>query len=178
MNKLMRNPWVVTALVVGMAALWWVQMRDILMPGGVAESSAPATLAPVAAVATPPPNSGASEPLVVVPTASVPTQLRWDNNPARDPFGPATTKISPPSVATSETPGSAAEPVLVALEPVLALAAVLNTPSAQIAVIDGRIVRVGDQVGGRAVLQIDNTSVALGSSLAWPQPLVLKLPRR
>ena len=58
------------------------------------------------------------------------------------------------------------------------LEAVLNTPSAQIAVIDGRIVRVGDKVSGRPVLKIDSASVALGRGPEASEPLLLKLPAR
>ena len=178
MNKLLRNPWLVAALVVGMAALWWVQMRSILAPGSSADSSSPAAItSEEVVVETPLPVSTSSEPLVVEQAQSRPTQLRWDSVPTRDPFGPMTTPLPSTPVQTAQAPVSAPAPVAV-LEPSLALEAVLNTPSAQIAVIDGRIVRVGDKVGGRAVLRIDNSSVALGSSLEWPQPLILKLPGR
>jgi hypothetical protein len=177
MNKLLRNPWVVMALVVGMAVLWWVQMRSIWMPGGVAESSSPVAITAEVALDTTLPETGASEPLILALEPNKPTELRWDKVPARDPFGPITALMPTPPAPASEDAESAPAQVAV-LEPTLALEAVLNTPSAQIAVIDGRIVRVGDKVGGRAVLRIDDFSVALGSSVQWPQPLVLKLPNR
>lgn len=178
MNKLLRNPWVVTVLVVGMAVLWWVQMRSIWMPGGVVESPLPAVIPQPAMLETSLPETLNSEPLVVVQEAGKPTQLRWDRVPTRDPFGPMTAALPSPPVPARQAPVSAPVPPLAVLEPTLALEAVLNTPSAQIAVIDGRIVRVGDKVAGRAVLRIDNSSVALGSSVEWPQPLLLKLPSR
>ena len=178
MNKLLRNPWLVAALVIGMAALWWVQMRDILAPGGVAELVAPAVIPQELIPESLSSQDSASEPLVIVAETLTPTQLRWDSVPTRDPFGPVTTMTPTPSVAVVAQPSSVAAPVVAALEPTLSLEAVLNTPSAQMAVIDGRIVRVGDKVGGRAVLRINNSSVALGSSVEWPQPLVLKLPLR
>ena len=178
MNKLLRNPWLVAALVIGMAALWWVQMRDILAPGGVAELVAPAVIPQESIPASLSSQDSASEPLVIVAEPMTPTQLHWDSVPTRDPFGPVTTMTPTPSVAVVAQPSSVAAPVVAVLEPTLSLEAVLNTPSAQMAVIDGRIVRVGDKVGGRAVLRINNSSVALGSSVEWPQPVVLKLPLR
>ena len=171
MNKLLRNPWAVSALVIGMAALWWVQMGSLLVPGGVT-ASPPSVLTSQGVVVE---NTAMQrrdiEPLVVQ-GASRSTQMRWDSSPPRDPFGPLTTSapVTPEAViAVPETPLT---------EVVPALAAVLNTPSAHIAVIGGRIVQVGDKVSGRPVLSIDNASVALGPSVAWPQPLVLKLPIR
>lgn len=178
MNKLLRNPWLVAALVIGMAALWWVQMRDILAPGGVAELPAAEVIAHNLMPANVPSNDSASEPLVIVEETMTPTQLRWGSVPTRDPFGPVTTMTPTPSVAVVAQPSGVAAPAVAVLEPTLFLEAVLTTPSAQMAVIDGRIVRVGDKVGGRAVLRINNTSVALGTSVEWPQPLVLKLPLR
>ena len=178
MNKLLRKPWLVAALVIGMAALWWVQMRDILAPGGVAELVAPEVIPQELLPESVPSDDGASEPLVIVAEPMTLTQLHWDSVPTRDPFGPVTTMTPTPSVAAVAQPISVAAPLVAVLEPTLSLEAVLNTPSAQMAVIDGRIVRVGDKVGGRAVLRINNTSVALGSSVEWPQPLVLKLPLR
>ena len=173
MNKLLRNPWAVSALVIGMAALWWVQMRSILVPGGVAEAPPSALTSQEVAVENLAIDSRAIEPLVV-PGTSLPTQLRWDSSPSRDPFGPVTT--SAPVVLVTLEPVIAAPPEMPLTEVVPALEAVLNTPSAHIAVIDGRMVRVGDKVGGRAVLSIDNASVALGRSVDRPQPLMLKLP--
>ena len=173
MNKLLRNPWAVSALVIGMAALWWVQMRSILVPGGVAEAPPSALTSQEVAVEKLAIDSRAIEPLVV-PGTSLPTQLRWDSSPSRDPFGPVTT--SAPVVPVTPEPVITAVPEMPLTEVVPALEAVLNTPSAHIAVIGGRIVQVGDKVSGRPVLGIDNGSVALGPSVAWPQPLVLKLP--
>ena len=178
MNKLLRNPWLVAALVIGMTALWWVQMRDILALGGVAELATPEVISQELMSESVPFDDSASEPLVIVAEPVTPTQLHWDSVPTRDPFGPVTTMTPTPSVAVVTQPNNVAAPVVAVLEPTLSLEAVLNTPSAQMAVIDGRIVRVGDKVGGRAVLRINNSSVALGSSVEWPQPLELKLPLR
>ena len=139
MNKLLRNPWVVTVLVVGMAVLWWVQMRSIWMPGGVVESPLPAVIPQPAMLETSLPETLNSEPLVVVQEAGKPTQLRWDRVPTRDPFGPMTAALPSPPVPARQAPVSAPVPPLAVLEPTLALEAVLNTPSAQIAVIDGRL---------------------------------------
>jgi hypothetical protein len=180
MNKLLRNPWVVAALVAGMAALWWVQMRGVFSPG--ADAGTPATVAATPAL---PAASGAAvssdeaiaiEPLTPAP-AHGPTQLRWDSTPIRDPFGPVAVAAPPePPPAVEEAPAET-----VAIEPVAtlpALEAVLNTPSAHIAVIDGRIVRVGDKVAGRAVIRIGAASVALGGNAVAQEPLELKLPAR
>ena len=180
MNKLLRNPWVVASLVIGMAALWWVQMHDIFYPGSTgvepvemrtsetanqtassANSDAPATVAIEAASAD----------------AIAPTQLRWDSAAVRDPFGPVVLSAAvvtplPVVVAPLETVSVAT------VEAAPTLDAVLNTPSAHIAVIDGRIVRVGDKISGRPVLRIDTASVALGASSAASEPLLLKLPAR
>ncbi len=187
MNKLLRNPWVVAALVIGMAALWWVQMRGILQPGGASPAApvaqvdtAPAESAPTSIDAADPGSANAdglqhdSEPPARALTA---TQLRWDSTPTRDPFGPLMVAAPAEIPAPLELP--AADTVQVEPVQVLpALEAVLNTPSAHIAVIDGRIVRVGDKVSGRAVLRIDASSVALGAGPQSLPPLVLKLPAR
>ncbi len=175
MNKLLRNPWAVSALVIGMAALWWVQMGSLLVPGGVTALPLPVLTSHGVAVENTAMQRSDIEPLVVQ-GASLSTQLRWDSSPSRDPFGPVTT--SAPVVPVTPEAVIAAVPEIPLTEVVPALAAVLNTPSAHIAVIGGRIVQVGDKVSGRPVLSIDNASVALGPSVAWPQPLVLKLPIR
>ena len=97
MNKLLRNPWVVAGLVIGMAALWWVQMRSVLHPGMT--SAEP--LAVLAKDSAKQPLSSetidsadtaeSAETLAVEPLsarATAPTQLRWDSTAVRDPFGP------------------------------------------------------------------------------------------
>lgn len=180
MNKLLRNPWVVGALVLGMAALWWVQMRSILAPGGVASAEPPS--APVAASAAPEaatssegmasPDELAIEPIADVPLR--PTELRWGHAAVRDPFGPVTQSV--PVVSEPVAPAPALEPSVETLPAVPMLEAVLSTPSAQIAVIDGHMVRVGDKVSGRPVLKIDATSVALGRGADAGEPLLLRLP--
>ena len=106
-----------------------------------------------------------------------PTQLRWNSRPRRDPFAPPPadthiTELAPPTV-----PQPAYAPLLEAPPPTPTLTALLDTPSAKIAVIDGRLVRVGDAVNGRPVLAIGAGSVALGPTPTTPQPLLLKLPR-
>lgn len=170
MNKLLRNPWMVSALVIGMAAVWWVQLRAIVQPDDVAESSSPVFISAEPVHENLPTDASSTVPQVAqVPRVA--SQLRWDNTPSRDPFGPPTTSV-PVSKEVPVTPA----PVLPMAAPPPALEAVLNTPSAHIAVIDGRIVRVGDTVSGRAVLRIDNASVALSRALDESQPLVLKLP--
>lgn len=174
MNKLLRNPWLVSALVIGMAAIWWVQLRHILLPGGAAESPAPTLTSANSATENLPVDTDTNAPLRVL-SPRLANQLRWDNTPSRDPFGPPTS-LAPANKEPQIT--VAPEPVLPVTAPTPALAAVLNTPSAHIAVIDGRIVRVGDKVSGRAVLSIDNTAVALGRSVDESLPLVLKLPLR
>ncbi len=182
MSKLLRNPWIVGSLVMGMAALWWVQMHAILFPGATAE--------PVAALASDAAHetvnsansdtAATAETLVIEPLparVAAPTQLRWDRATVRDPFAPLAVSaavVTPLPVAV--TPVEAASVVTIEVEP--NLEAVLNTPSAQIAVIDGRIVRVGDKVSGRPVLKIDSASVALGRGPEASEPLLLKLPAR
>lgn len=185
MNKLLRNPWVVAALVISMAALWWVQMRTIFFPGGLSEEVPAEVVVVSETVSEPLPGDDASavETLTIVPLSEhelKATALRWDSVPARDPFGPlrkpVTTVLAAPEVLTPNAPVPA---VVVPSVPVMpTLEAVLNTPSAHIAVIDGHMVRVGDRVRGRAVLKIDNASVALGRSAEADPPLLLKLPSR
>lgn len=184
MNKLLRNPWVVGALVIGMAALWWVQMRSIIQPSGASADDAPAAVVATAATdgaesplsedgaagGGPLPAPGPDQPLQ-------PTALRWEAGPVRDPFGP----VNANAAMAAPAPGEA-EPVaqeVVQAPPALPiLEAVLNTPSAHIAVIDGRMVRVGDRVSGRPVLNIDTASVALGRGADTAEPLLLRLPAR
>lgn len=184
MNKLLRNRWVVAALVVGMAALWWVQMRAIFFPGG-ASDEVPAEVVVSVAVDEPLPgdDADAAETLTIVPLSELAlkaTALGWDSVPTRDPFGPVRKPVAAVPAAPEEPAPSAPEPaVVVPSVPVMpTLEAVLNTPSAHIAVIDGLMVRVGDRVRGRAVLKIDNASVALGRSSEAAPPLLLKLPSR
>ena len=177
MNKLLRKPWVVASLVLGMAALWWVQMRSIMLPG----SEAAAAPTPVAVVETASVEQSASDSTVTEPLsislAAKPTRVRWDSAPLRDPFAPLAPAL--PVVAPAPVEQAPVEPVVVVTQDAIpALEAVLHTPSAHIAVIDGRIVRVGDKVSGRAVLKIDAASVALGASPNAQAPLVLKLPTR
>lgn len=183
MNKLLRNPWVVAGLVIGMAALWWVQMRSVFYPGTSA-------VEPIAMIT----NDTASETVGSDNTEGIgttanlaieavpaqprrPTELRWHSAEVRDPFGPLVA-----SAAVLTPLPVAAAPVEPLGVPVVAVAptleAVLNTPSAHIAVIDGRIVRVGDQISGRPVLKIGTASVALGRSPDASEPLLLKLPPR
>lgn len=183
MNKLLRNPWVVGSLVIGMAALWWVQMRSIVYPGITGAE-------PVAMLANDTVNETVSSEnidsaeaaaiLTIEPGPDhtfVPTQLRWNSAAVRDPFGPLVVSaavLTPLPVAASPVETVSVKTV----EAVPTLAAVLNTPSAHIAVIDGRIVRVGDKISGRAVLKIGTASVALGRSPKASEPLLLKLPAR
>lgn len=188
MNKLLRNPWVVGALVLGMAALWWVQMRSIFFPGGVVstEPSAPAavvsevtqdatTSVDVVSVDASNGNTLTIEPISETPRT--PTQLRWEHSPVRDPFGPVA--VAAPQVSVPDAPVPVVEaPVLETVPALPMLEAVLSTPSAQIAVIDGHMVRVGDKVSGRPVLKIDPTSVALGRGADAAEPLLLRLPVR
>ena len=184
MNKLLRNPWVVAALVIGMAALWWVQMRSIFFPGGMSDE-VPVEVVVSETVSEPLPGDDASaaDTLTIVPLSEhelKATALRWDSVPARDPFGPlrkpVTTVLAAPEALTLSAPVPA---VVVPSVPVMpTLEAVLNTPSAHIAVIDGHMVRVGDRVRGRAVLKIDTASVALGRSAEADPPVLLKLPSR
>lgn len=181
MNKLLRKPWVVAGLVIGMAALWWVQMRSIFYPGMTGAE-------PVAVLASDTANetlssentdsTEAAETLSIesIPGhAIVPTQLRWNSAAVRDPFGPVA--VSAAVMTPLPVVAAPAETVSVkAVEAAPTLEAVLNTPSAHIAVIDGRIVRVGDKISGRPVLKIDTASVALGRSAEASEPLLLKLP--
>jgi len=185
MNKLLRNPWVVATLVIGMAALWWVQMRSILHPGGLGGAEAVAQISTEAASSEVGDDSDDSQSLIIEPLSvsrtSAPNQLRWTSAPARDPFGPAisATPVPAPAPEVVEVPAAVAEVETVeTVETLPALEAVLNTPSAHIAVVDGRIVRVGDKVNGRAVLRIDSASVALGAGREAGEPLLLKLPAR
>ncbi len=188
MNKLLRNPWVVGGLVLGMAALWWVQMRSIFFPGGVVSAEPPAPVAVVsevtqdAAASVDPAavDATSGDTLIIEPstdTPRTPTQLRWDHSPVRDPFGPAA--VAAPQVSVPDAPVPVVEaPVVETLPAVPVLEAVLSTPSAQIAVIDGHMVRVGDKVSGRPVLKIAPTSVALGRGADAAEPLLLRLPVR
>ena len=181
MNKLLRNPWVVAGLVIGMAALWWVQMRAIVYPG-ITGAEPVAMLAndtaneTVSSENTDSIETAAALTIEAMPDHSiVPTQLRWNSAAVRDPFGPVVV-----SAALGTALPVAAAPVetvsVTAVEAAPTLEAVLNTPSAHIAVIDGRIVRVGDTISGRAVLKIGTASVALGRSHEASEPLLLKLP--
>lgn len=176
MNKLLRNPWVVGALLLGMATLWWVQLRGLMLPGAEVATARIETVNAEAAIATAPP---AARVATQAPSAAErrPTQLRWNSRPRRDPFAPPPadtdiTELAPPTV-----PQPAYAPLLEAPPPTPTLTALLDTPSAKIAVIDGRLVRVGDAVNGRPVLAIGAGSVALGPTPTTPQPLLLKLPR-
>ncbi|CAN0417425.1 unnamed protein product, partial [Phaeothamnion confervicola] len=167
MNKLLRNPWVVGGLVIGMAALWWVQMRSVFYPGTngaepvamIANDTASDTVGSENTDGIDTAVSLAIEPLSAQPRR--PTELRWHSTAVRDPFGPLVASVAvvtPPPVAAAP-----AEPLSVpVVEVAPTLEAVLNTPSAHIAVIDGRIVRVGDEISGRPVLKIGTASVALG----------------
>ena len=183
MNKLLRNPWVVGALVLGMAALWWVQMRSIFFPGGVASAAPPAPAAVESEVTQDTATSvdpASGDTLTIEPISDAPrtpTQLSWDHSPVRDPFGPVTVNV--PVVSVPDAPAPILEaPVVETLPALPMLEAVLSTPSAQIAVIDGHMVRVGDKVSGRPVLKIDPTTVALGRGADAAEPLLLRLPAR
>lgn len=187
MNKLLRNPWVVGALVIGMAALWAVQMRSIFFPGGLAgsEPAPPALVSDVAVMAPPADtatdNVAGSDTLAIEPIDEAPrrpTQLSWDHAPVRDPFGPLALGTPAVSAPPTPAPAPATEPVVETLPVVPTLEAVLSTPSAQIAVIDGHMVRVGDKVSGRPVLKIAPNSVALGRGADASEPLLLHLPAR
>ncbi len=181
MNKLLRNRWLVGALVIGMAALWWVQMRGVLYAGGVASAEPVAVTAHEVPTGVGNEETNASDTIAIEPLsrlrAVAPTRLRWDSMPTRDPFAPIAVASS--QVALTPVQATPVESIaLESAEAVPALEAVLKTPSAQIAVIDGRIVRVGDKVSGRPVLRIDSASVALGGGSEATPPLVLKLPAR
>ena len=177
MNKLLRKPWVVAGLVIGMAALWWLQMRSFLYPGMTSDEPVAVLANDTANETLSSENTETAETLSIEPIpghAIVPTQLRWNSAVVRDPFGP----VAVSAVVMTPLPVVAVpiETVSVKLlEAAPTLEAVLNTPSAHIAVIDGRIVRVGDTISGRAVLKIDTASVALGRGPEASEPLLLKL---
>lgn len=181
MNKWLRNPWVVGALVVGMAALWWVQMRSMFFPADMASSEPPpAAVSAAPADASSPGDATAGADLLVIEAGDGrprrATELRWEHAPVRDPFGPPALNV--PVASVPEAPAPVVEPVVAVVPAVPLLEAVLSTPSAQIAVIDGHMVRVGDKISGRPVLKIDPTSVALGRGADAGEPLLLRLPAR
>jgi hypothetical protein len=119
-----------------------------------------------------PPNAGPAGAPAVDPMQVPPLpDIGLDRLPEwpRDPF--ANLRAAPPVVeAADETPAPAPE-----ADPVVA--SILYSADRRFAMINGRITRVGDEVGGAVVVDIQPNAVVIESPLRGRRTLPLRTPR-
>ena len=136
-----------TYVLVGLlvAALLYVQSLDGQAKRARLRAQAAGGPPPPAQLATAPPKQG----------ISTPTEAGWGNDPFRRQFGPGATAVG--SATTSVERHSEPAAAGAGLE----LQGVMNGPSGRTALINGEVVREGERIDSREVLQIGARTVTL-----------------
>jgi len=135
-----------TYVLVGLlvAALLYVQSLDGQAKRARLRAQAAGGPPPPAQLAAAPPKQG-------IPT---PTEPGWGNDPFRRQFGPGSAVVpAPASVQRHSDPAPAGAG--------LELQGVMNGPSGRTALINGEVVREGERIGSREVVQIGARMVTL-----------------
>ena len=101
-----------------------------------------------------------------VPDVGLDRAPEWPRNPFINVQLPAMERTS-----SRQTPEAVAEPELV-------VASILHSPQRRLAIINGRIMRVGDRVGSSTILEIEPRAVILESPGGARQTLELRVPLR
>jgi hypothetical protein len=159
---------VIASLVLLAAAvaynIWAFAGGSSRAPGGAAPPLDPPAI----------PLDAASGPAPIDPArVAAPTDVAFDRLPTwpRDPFADVRRR---PVVVAEETVAPAADPVV---EPDPVVASILYSPDRRLAMINGRIVRVGEPVGGSVVVDILPNAVVIEAPGGGRRRLELKTPR-
>ncbi len=101
-----------------------------------------------------------------VPVVGLDRAPEWPGNPFINVQLPIVERTSSPQVRE------------MAAEPELVVASILHSPQRRLAIINGRIMRVGDRVGSSTILEIEPRAVIVESPGGARHTLELRVPLR